>query len=43
MKSYLEMTAEERQEELAAQRKLYDALGDMHLNLDMSRGKPDAT
>ncbi|MBQ7719240.1 MAG: aminotransferase class I/II-fold pyridoxal phosphate-dependent enzyme [Clostridia bacterium] len=43
MKSYLEMTAEERQEELASQRKLYDALGDMHLNLDMSRGKPDAT
>ncbi|MBQ3880834.1 MAG: aminotransferase class I/II-fold pyridoxal phosphate-dependent enzyme [Oscillospiraceae bacterium] len=43
MNSYLEMTAQERRAELEAQKVLYESLRDMHLNLDMSRGKPDAT
>ena len=43
MKSFLEMTAEERREELAAQRELYEQEKSAGLNLDMSRGKPDAT
>ncbi len=43
MKSYLEMSAEERREELAAQQALYEQEKRAGLNLDMSRGKPDAT
>ena len=43
MKSYLEMSAEERCEELAAQQALYEQEKRAGLNLDMSRGKPDAT
>ena len=43
MKSYLEMTAAERREELAAQQALYEQERGAGLNLDMSRGKPDAT
>ncbi len=43
MKSYLEMSAAERREELAAQQALYEQEKRAGLNLDMSRGKPDAT
>ena len=43
MKSYLQMTADERVAELAAQKKLYEREKSMGYNLDMSRGKPDAT
>lgn len=41
MKSYLEMTSDERADELSAQRSLYNDLCGKKLKLDMSRGKPD--
>ncbi len=43
MTSYLEMSAAERREELETQRALYEKEKAAGLNLDMSRGKPDAT
>ncbi len=43
MKSYLEMTAEERRAALAAEMEAYEQERRLGLDLDMSRGKPDAT
>ena len=43
MKTFLEMTQEERRCALEEQRKLYETEKAGGLKLDMSRGKPDAT
>ena len=43
MKTFLEMTQAERREMLAEQLALFDLQKAAGLNLDMSRGKPDAT
>ncbi len=43
MKSFLTMTEAERRKELAEQWKQYETAKAAGLNLDMSRGKPDAT
>ena len=43
MKAYQEMTTNELRTELNAQKKLYEAEKARGYNLDMSRGKPDAT
>ena len=43
MKNYLEMSKHERRKALEEQQKLYEQQKAAGLNLDMSRGKPDAT
>ena len=42
MKTFLEMTNDQRREKLAQQQKLYEIQRSAGLDLDMSRGKPDA-
>ncbi len=42
MKSYMKMTAKEREKEYAAVKKEYDELKAMGRPLDMSRGKPNS-
>ena len=43
MKSYLEMSSDQRKKALAELQKQYEEQKAMGLRLDMSRGKPDAT